>query len=123
MEARKEDIMSKKELSSLGEYLQAARATSGLSQRQAALKGGMHHSFLARLESGEVKGPDPALLQQYCDAIGADAGTALSYLGVKPILPEPRMYFRKAYGVDEVDAEAIAQLIAEFQAKKKGGEK
>ena len=114
--------MSKRESSSLGEYLQTTREQSGLSQRQAAAKADIHHSFLARLENGEVKSPDPGLLQNLCEAIGGDTEIALSYLGVKPITPEPRVYFRRAYGVNADDAEILAQLVEEYQARKKKGE-
>ena len=46
---------------------------------------------------------------------------ALSYLGVKPITPEPRIYFRRAYGASADEAEILAQLIEEYQARKKKG--
>ena len=72
--------MSKREPSSLGEYLQTTREQAGLSQRQAATKGGIHHLFLARLENGDVKSPDPGLLQRYCEAIGGNAE-------ISPVLP------------------------------------
>lgn len=113
--------MSKRESPSLGEYLQATREQAGLSQRQAATKADIHHSFLARLESGEVKSPDPGLLQRLCEAINGDTEIALSYLGVKPTLLEPRVYFRRAYGVDADDAEILAQLVEEYQTKKRKG--
>lgn len=113
--------MNKREPSSLGEYLQATREQADMSQRQAAAKGGIHHSFLARLESGEVKSPDPGLLQRYCEAIGGNAEIALSYLGVRPITPEPRVYFRRAFGVDADDAEILAQLVEDYRNKKKEG--
>jgi transcriptional regulator with XRE-family HTH domain len=116
--------MGKSELLALAVYLRTERERTGMSQRQVATKAGLDNSYVARLERGDFAAtPNPSHIQQLCDALGIDSGEAMSYIGVKQSMPEPRMYFRKAYGASEADAEAIAQLIAEFQAKKKGGGK
>ena len=115
--------MSESEATSLGEYVRTKREEAGLSQRQTAAKADIHHSFLARVENGDVKTLDPATLQRVCEVIGADITKALSYLGVKSTLPEPRAYFRRALGVTADDAEILAQLVEEFQSKKKKGGK
>lgn len=113
--------MSKTDPASLAEYVTTMREQAGLSQRQVAAKAGIHHSFLARVENGDVKTLDPATLQRICEVIGADTTTALAYLGVKPTLPEPRVYFRRALGVGADDAEILARLVEDYRSKKKEG--
>lgn len=110
--------MSKEELSSLASYLRAARERTGLSQRKVAQKAGIDNSYLARLESGEVATrPDPEYLQRICDALGIDSADVMSFIGVKPSLPEPRAYFRRKLGVSADDAEILARLVEEYRTR------
>ncbi|HEV2638171.1 MAG TPA: helix-turn-helix transcriptional regulator [Actinocrinis sp.] len=117
--------MGKQDLLKLGTYLRTEREHTGMSQRQVATKAGLDNSYVARLERGDfAASPNPSHIQQLCDALGIDSAEAMSYIGVKSSFPEPRAYFRRAYGVTAEDAEVMAQLIEEFQARKKeGGEK
>jgi transcriptional regulator with XRE-family HTH domain len=119
---QKGGTMSKEELTSLGAYLRSKREETGMSQRQVALKANVDNSFIAKLESGKIATrPNIELLQRVCDIIHADFYKAMEYLGVNPTLPEPRVYFRRALGVTADDAEILAQLVEEFQTKKKRG--
>lgn len=105
----------------LGGYLRQERERLGLSQRAVATLAGIHHSKLARLESGEITGPLPQHLQDIADALGVDVSKLLKYLGVtpKPELPSVRVYFRRKLGVDADEAEVLANLVAEYQQKQK----
>jgi transcriptional regulator with XRE-family HTH domain len=106
----------------LGEFIQVRRLAAGLSQRQLAGQAEMHHSVLSRLESGEVAQVAPDILQRLADVLGLDVTDLLRFLGVEPGLPEPRAYFRRKLGVNAKEADVLAQLIEEHQAKtKKGG--
>lgn len=102
---------------SLGELLRDARVQAGLSIRQLAPKVGVHHSLLARLENGETERPSPELLQHLADELGLDVNELLACVGVTPSLPEPRMYFRRKLGVSADEAEVLARLIEDHQAK------
>ena len=43
----------------------------------------------------------------------------LAFIGVRPSLPEPRVYFRRKLGIDASDADELADIVEEFQAKKR----
>jgi transcriptional regulator with XRE-family HTH domain len=112
----------------LGTFIAARRERLGLSQRQLAARAGMHHSLIARLESGEiVVGRSPEHLQAIADALEIDVSELLRLVGIKPGLPEPRVYFRRKLGVNAKEAAVLARLIEEYQTKqanrtKKGGQ-
>jgi transcriptional regulator with XRE-family HTH domain len=109
---------------SLGEYLQQARKRAGLSQRHLAARTGMHHSYIARLENGEVRSrPKPGHLQRLADALSIDLADLLVFLGVRPTLPETRTYFRRAYGVNDDEASVIANLVEHYVEQLKKGER
>jgi transcriptional regulator with XRE-family HTH domain len=116
--------MSSKEITSLAAYLRDKREAAGLSQRQLAALAHVDHSYLAKLESGKISTrPNPEHLQRLCDALGVDLAEAMSLLGIRSTLPEPRVYFRRALGVSADDAEILAQLVADYQVKQKKGGK
>jgi HTH-type transcriptional regulator, competence development regulator len=98
---------------SLGEHIKTLREQAGYSQRQLAAQAGLHHSYLARLESGDNDKPAPDILQRIADVLEIDANELLAFIGIKPSLPEPRVYFRRAYGLSQAEAEEAARLIAE----------
>lgn len=112
----------------LGTFIASQRARMGLSQRQLAALAGVHHSLIARLESGEiVAGRSPEHIQAIADVLEVDVSELLSFVGIKPSLPEPRVYFRRKFGVNAKDADILAQLIENYQAKqakktRKGGQ-
>ncbi len=108
---------------SLGEHLRHARERAGLSQRQLALDANMHHSYIARLENGEVRRkPKPEHLQRLADALSIDLAELLAFLGIRPTLPETRTYFRRAYGVNDEEANVIANLVEHYIDKLRNGE-
>lgn len=106
---------------SLAAHLRQAREQSGLSIRELAKQvGGVHHSYLARIENGETANPSTDLLQRLADVLNVDSADLLAYVNVT--LPEPRAYFRRKFGVDAEEADVLARLIEEHQANKgKGG--
>jgi transcriptional regulator with XRE-family HTH domain len=101
----------------LGAYLRAKREEAGLSIRELARLAGANYAYLSRLESGERSEPSAELLQRIADVLETDASELLAYVGVKPVLPEPRAYFRKQYGVSERDAEEMARMLERFAGK------
>ncbi|SRR6266545_7381738 len=99
----------------LGEYVRQARERAGLSQRQLAAQADIHPTRIARIENGDTGNrPTPEHLQGIADALGehADISDMLEYLGVKP--PPPKAYFRRAYGLNDAEAEEAEQQIAEI---------
>ena len=106
----------------LGEAIRQAREAVGLSIRQLAPLVGIHYSVLSRYERGKVRQLKPKVLQDIAEVTETDPSTLLNFLGVKATLPEPKVYFRKAYGMteDEADeAETIIAIIAELRAKRR----
>jgi transcriptional regulator with XRE-family HTH domain len=102
----------------LGSFINRERTRLGLSQRQLAAEAKVHHSKIARLESGETNGTlQPAHLQQIANALGVDVTRLLKYRGVtpRPELPSVRTYFRRKLGVNADEAEILANLVAEHQ--------
>jgi len=109
------------EHASLGDYLREARERAGYSIRELAKLVHLHHSYIARLESGETAHPAPDLLNRLAKALKVDAAELWPYIGITHELPEPRAYFRRKLGVNADDAEVLARLVEDFQAKKKEG--
>jgi hypothetical protein len=48
-----------------------------------------------------------------------DSQELLKFVGVKPSMPEPRVYFRKEFGVSDKEAREIVKLIKENYGKGK----
>jgi transcriptional regulator with XRE-family HTH domain len=105
----------------LGEYLRLVREEAGLSVRELGRLTQANHAYLGRLEKGERGEPSADLLQRIADVLKIDASELLSYIGVKPVLPEPRAYFRRKLGVNAEEADVLAHLIEEYQEKRKEG--
>lgn len=104
---------------SLGKHLRTLREGAGWSQRQFAAVVGIHHSYLARLENGEAASPSAELLQRMAEVLEIDTSELLAYIGIKPSLPEPRVYFRRMYGLSPEQADEAAKLIErEFRSAK-----
>ena len=96
--------------STLAEYLRTAREQSGISQRQLASRVGIHHSYLARLESGETANPAADVLQRIADVLEISSTDLLAFIGVKPVegLPDLAPYLRAKYHLDEADVRELA---------------
>jgi transcriptional regulator with XRE-family HTH domain len=109
--------VSTPEPTTLGAYIRVVRERASLSQRQLASLAGFHHSMLARLESGEVaEQPKLENLQRLADALKIDSADLLAFLGVKPSVPEPKVFFRRAYGMSEDEAVEAERVISELRA-------
>jgi transcriptional regulator with XRE-family HTH domain len=104
---------SNREPATLADVIHDAREAAGLSIRQLAPLVGIHHSVLARIERGEVTKPSPELLQNIAEVTETDAARLLAFIGVKATLPEPKVYFRRAYGMTEDEANEAARMIEE----------
>ena len=104
--------------------LREARLAARLSMRQLAERVGVDHAYIVRLEAGKHAHPSADVLQRMADALGLDPAKLLHFIGVKPAstLPAPRTYFRRKLGVDAEEADILAQLIEDYQERKKGGE-
>ena len=114
--------MEEADKASLGTRLRQARVAAGLSSRELAQLAGINQSYLVKLETDQNDNPSAEKLQRLADALGIDATELLRFIGVKPELPEPRLYFRRKLGVNADEAEVLAQLIEDYQAsKRKGG--
>lgn len=107
---------------SFGAHLRATRERAGLSLRELAARATMNYGYLARIESGERSKPAPDVLQRLADALEVDSADFFAFFGVKPAatLPPPRTYFRRKFGVGAQEADILASLIEDYQAKKKG---
>jgi transcriptional regulator with XRE-family HTH domain len=101
----------------LANTMRQAREAAGLSVRQLAPLVGAHHSVLARIEAGDTTRPTPELLQRIAEALKIDVAELLAFIGVKS--PEPKTYFRKAYGLtpEQADeaAERMEQIVRELR--------
>jgi transcriptional regulator with XRE-family HTH domain len=97
--------------STLAEYLKLAREQAGMSQRQLANRVGVHHSYLARLESGDNDNPSAELLQTIADVLEIRSADLLAFIGVKPPegLPELAPYLRAKYRMDETAIRELAE--------------
>jgi transcriptional regulator with XRE-family HTH domain len=106
---------------SLATTIRRYRKKAGLSQRKLAAKAGCDFSYLSRLERGDNDKPTPEVLTGIAKALEIDPGKLLRYIGVKPttVIPSPRMYFRKAYGMtpDQADqaAKRMDQIVHELR--------
>ena len=98
----------------LGTYVRAAREQAGISQGQLATAIGVNPSYVARIESGERVKPAADILQRIADALDIDSGALLSFLGVRPSLPEPQVYFRQKYGMSAGEADVAVRLVEDF---------
>jgi transcriptional regulator with XRE-family HTH domain len=110
--------MTDEDAGSLASYLKQAREDAGLSLRDLAARSGVSFAHIRRIEQGENK-PAFEILQKITAALSLDLDEVLSAVGVKMTrtLPEPRVYFRRKFGVSEDDAETMAQLIEKYQSK------
>ena len=110
--------MSDDDVESLSNYLKRAREEAGLSLREVAAKSGVSFAHIRRLEQG-LRKPTVEVLQKVAEALALDLDEVLNAVGVKMTrtLPEPRVYFRRKFGVSEDDAEVMARLIEKYQKR------
>ncbi|MEV6446364.1 helix-turn-helix transcriptional regulator [Amycolatopsis sp. NPDC051716] len=108
----------------LAQVVRAAREAAGLSVRQLGPLVGVNASAISRIESGESARPSAELLQNIAEVLEIDPSELLIFVGIKPsnVLPKPRAYFRRAYGMTDEEAAAAEKLIAEMRANRKQDE-
>jgi transcriptional regulator with XRE-family HTH domain len=99
--------------SSLGDYLRVERERAGLSQRQLASRVGVHHSYLARLESGDHANPSPDVVQRIADVLELDPTDLYAYIGVVPPsgLPGFAPYLRAKYRMSDSAIREMAEYL------------
>lgn len=97
--------------STLAGYLRTAREQAGMSQRQLAARVGIHHSYLARLESGDNDSPAAEVLQTIADVLEISSADLMVFIGVKPPegLPDLAPYLRAKYHLDETAIREMAE--------------
>ncbi|MEC3976231.1 helix-turn-helix domain-containing protein [Amycolatopsis sp. H20-H5] len=100
----------------LAAAIRRGREAAGLSVRQLAPLVGAHHSVLSRIEAGAVARPSPELVQNIAAALELDPSDLLAFIGVKSTMPEPKVYFRRAYGMSETEAAEAASIIENLRA-------
>jgi transcriptional regulator with XRE-family HTH domain len=101
----------------LGAYIRKARERAGMGVRELAHKADIDHGYLAHLEAGRRVKPSADVLHRLADVLGIDDQELLKFIGVTPRLPEPRIYFRRKLGVNAREADVLARLIEDHQAK------
>lgn len=102
----------------LGECLRIERERAGFSQGKLAEAVEVDKSYITLIESGKRAKPAADVLQRIADVLNIDSAKLLAYLGVKQRLPEPRVYFRRKFGINADQADILAQLV-EHQMKKR----
>lgn len=107
-----------KKPTTLGAYLREQREAAGYSLRQVAQLAGVQHTYLFRIENDTYTNPQPEYLQRIADVLELDVGELYAFLGMRPKLPEPRIYFRKAYGVSATEADEIVRMLDERYGKR-----
>lgn len=95
----------------LASRVREGRERTGLTLREVATLVGIHHSVLGRIEAGEVTNPAPRVVESLAEVLELDSTELLGFIGVKDRVPEPKLYFRKAYNLSDEDAEAAASQV------------
>ena len=111
--------MANIEPKTLGAYLRAARMKEGLSIRKLAAADDINNSYVVKLETDQNDNPSAAHLQRLADVLEIDASVLLAFIGVEPssLLPPPRIYFRRKFGLSDAEAARLSKLIAEHTNK------
>lgn len=97
----------------LGEYIKGQREGLGISQRQLAGRIGVHHSYLARLESGDYAQPSPAVLHRLAEALDLDPEDLFALAGhvVPRELPSFAPYLRAKYDISDQAARELSDYF------------
>lgn len=108
--------MTDEDAGALADSLRRARLEAGLSFRELAAKSGVSSSQIRRIEEGENT-PTVEALRKLATALELDLTELFESLGIARgrSLPEPRVYFRRKFGVSEHDAEMMARLVEKYQ--------
>ena len=97
----------------LGGVIRQAREALGLSLRQLAEAVDVHHSFLARLESGDYQTAKPAFLQRLSRVLELDERDLFSLAGLDAPegLPAFTPYLRAKYEMSDEAAKALQEYF------------
>ena len=111
--------MEEADLKILSARLRAARKDAGMSTHDLAARVGAHHSYIARIETGERR-PSAEWLQKIATALRIDPRELLVHVGVNPssVLPKPREYFTRILGVTEEGADMMLSVLEYIQKQK-----
>jgi len=98
----------------LGEVIREARSQLNLSMRQLAEAVDVHHSFVARLESGDYQTAKPAFLQRLSRMLELDERNlfALAGLDAPEGLPAFTPYLRAKYEMSDEAAKALHEYFS-----------
>jgi transcriptional regulator with XRE-family HTH domain len=103
----------------LGAYLRSERERAGLSLRGLAHKARIDHGYIGRLEHGAKSHPSAQVLRRIASALDIAPNDLLTLGDAPPELPDTRTYFRRKLGVTKDEANILAGLIKDYQAKKR----
>lgn len=97
----------------LGAAIKEAREALGLSLRQLAEAVDVHHSFLARLETGDYQTAKPAFLQRLSRVLELDERDLFSLAGLDAPegLPAFTPYLRAKYEMSDEAAKALQEYF------------
>lgn len=97
----------------LGQAIKQAREALGLSLRQLAEAVDVHHSFLARLETGDYQTAKPAFLQRLSRVLELDERDLFSLAGLDAPegLPAFTPYLRAKYEMSDEAAKALQEYF------------
>ncbi|MFL6139621.1 MAG: helix-turn-helix domain-containing protein [Frankiaceae bacterium] len=96
----------------LATRIRQLRTAAGLSVRALAVAAGVDFSWIARLERGEYRSPDPRCLARLARALGVEPAELYSTAGYDDGLPGFAPYLRAKY---ELPDEAVRQLEGFFE--------
>jgi len=97
----------------LGDFLRAKRQAANMTQQRLAELVGVDQAYIVRLERNQRRNPSGEVLQGIADALSVDVSDLLTYVGVRPSLPEPQAYLRQYYGLTDEEARTQAALLEE----------
>lgn len=114
--------MTDTDIKSLGNRIRQAREALGISARQLGTRAAVHHGHIARLENGETKNPSLEMLHKIANALSMNLNELLGSEGAElnSALPEPRVYFRRKFGVSADEADVLTKLVEKYQEEREG---
>ncbi len=97
----------------LGEYIRTQREALGISLRRLAVRAGIHHSYLARMEAGDYEHPSPAILHRIAEALDLDPEDLFALAGhtVPHELPSFAPYLRAKYDLSDQAARELSDYF------------
>ena len=109
--------MEKQSDGELGEFIKTRRIELGLSIRQLAERSGVDKGNLSRIENGKRSSVSEKGLAQVAQVLQVDVSELQGLTLPAEALPPTRAYFRRKLGIDAAQADVLAKLVEDFQAK------